>query len=193
MSTESKFGPLRFLAGVWEGTGGVDVAYNHEENRVKDTPYREKTTLKPFGPVDNGRQHLYGLDYKMSAFRLDEENPFHIETGYWMWCPDLGHVMRGFVIPRASTIFAGGPVEPDAKEFTLKATAGDEQYGICSNPYLLENAKAISYEVTIKVDGDAFSYTQDSVLEMSNMDEVLHHTDGCNLTRVEKLDFPPEA
>jgi hypothetical protein len=193
MSTENKFGPLRFLAGVWEGEGGTDVAFNHETNQVKTTPYREKTTLKPFGPVDNGSQALYGLDYSMAAIRLGEDEPFHTEVGYWMYDPELGHVMRGFVIPRASTIFCGGPAGPDDREFTLKATAGAEGYGICSNPYLLKNAKATSFEITIKSDNDTFSYTQDTVLEMSNLDEVLHHTDECSLRRVEKLDFPPEA
>jgi hypothetical protein len=38
--------------------------------------------MKPFGPVDNGTQRLYGLDYKSSMWRGDEENPFHTEVGY---------------------------------------------------------------------------------------------------------------
>ncbi len=190
MSDERKWGPLRHLAGVWEGDDGVDVAFNHETDQVKETPYRERTTLKPFGPVDNGTQHLYGLDYSMAAWRTGEEDPFHTEVGYWLWCPDLGHVMRGFVIPRASTIFAGGPAGVDDTAFVLKATAGDAEYGICSNPYLLKNAKAVSFEATITADGDTFSYTQDSVLEMSNLPEPLHHTDRCTLKRVEALEFP---
>ena len=41
--------------------------------------------MKPFGPVDNGTQALYGLDYRMAAWRGDEENPFHTEVGYWLW------------------------------------------------------------------------------------------------------------
>ena len=42
--------------------------------------YREKTSFKPFGPVDNGPQLLYGLDYRTAAWRGDEENPFHTEV-----------------------------------------------------------------------------------------------------------------
>ncbi len=32
-----------------------------------ETPYLEKVAMKPFGPVDNGSQHLYGLDYRSDA------------------------------------------------------------------------------------------------------------------------------
>jgi hypothetical protein len=31
------------------------------------TPYREHIDFKPFGPVENGSQVLYGLDYRMAA------------------------------------------------------------------------------------------------------------------------------
>ena len=49
--------------------------------RSSTRPYREKLSLKPFGPVENGRQVLYGLDYKTAAWREGEENPFHTEVG----------------------------------------------------------------------------------------------------------------
>ena len=57
----------------------------------------------PFGPVDNGNQHLYGLDYKSAMWRGDEENPFHTEVGYWLWDAATGEVMKGFVVPRGIT------------------------------------------------------------------------------------------
>ena len=72
------------------------------------TPYLEKVTFKPFGPVDNGSQPLYGLDYKSAMWRGDEENPFHTEVGYWLWDGATGEVMRGFVVPRGITVLAGG-------------------------------------------------------------------------------------
>ena len=31
--------------------------------------------MKPFGPVDNGAQHLYGLDYRMAAWRERRREP----------------------------------------------------------------------------------------------------------------------
>ena len=56
--------------------------------------------MKPFGPVQNGSQTLFGLDYKTAMWRGDEENPFHTEVGYWLWDAATGEVLRGFVVPR---------------------------------------------------------------------------------------------
>ncbi len=79
----NEWGPLGPLAGEWEGgEGGLDTAFSHSRGEVLGTPYLEKCTMKPFGPVDNGSQHLYGLDYKSAMWRGDEENPFHTEVGY---------------------------------------------------------------------------------------------------------------
>ena len=189
VSAMNLLGPLAQLAGEWEGDQGLDVSYHNVEGEVAETPYREHISFKPFGPVDNGSQHLYGLDYRMAAWRVDEENPFHTEVGYWLWDADLGHVMRAFVIPRASVLMAGGDATPESTSFTLRATAGDDGYGILSNPYLLEAAKCVSYEVTIDIGSDEFSYSEDSVLEMVKLPEPLHHTDRNVLQLVERYEL----
>ena len=79
------------------------------------TPYRvAHTELKPFGPVENGIQTLYGLDYRMAAWRGTEDKcPFHTEVGY----SAVGrHRRSGHAvlprIPRGSALIAGGPVAP---------------------------------------------------------------------------------
>ena len=80
-SSSIELGPLAALVGTWEGAQGIDVAYANAKGAVIETPYRERATFGPFGPVDNGRQALYGLDYRMSAWRLAEEgDPFHTEV-----------------------------------------------------------------------------------------------------------------
>lgn len=81
----NEWGPLSALAGEWTGEGGLDVSFSHDRGAVHNTPYLEKVTMKPFGPVDNSSQHLYGLDYKTAMWRESEENPFHTEVGYWLW------------------------------------------------------------------------------------------------------------
>ena len=103
-----EWGPLEALAGEWEADGGLDAAFSHSRGEVLATPYRERLTLKQFGPVVNGKQSLYGLDYKSAMWRGDEENPFHTEVGYWLWDGATGEVMRGFVVPRGITVLAGG-------------------------------------------------------------------------------------
>ncbi len=193
MSDTSHFGPLAQLAGEWEGAGGTDVSHHHADGQAGDTPYREHLTFKPFGPVDNGAQRLYGLDYKMAAWRIGEEDPFHTEVGYWLWDGDLGHVIRGFVIPRGSVILAGGEVAADATSFTLRAEADSDEHGICSNTYLFNNARCTSYVFNLSVDGDTLTYDQDSVLVMNEYDEPYHHTDANTLQRVETFEIPPPA
>ena len=77
MSAGPEWGPLARLAGIWEGDKGEDVAFGNVEGKIITTPFREHVDFKPFGPVENGTQVLYGLDYRMAAWRGDEENPFH--------------------------------------------------------------------------------------------------------------------
>ncbi len=176
-------GPLGGLAGEWEGDQGLDVSFHHDVGEVVETPYREVATFKPFGPVENGRQVLYGLDYKSAMWRGDEVDPFHTELGYWLWDAGSDQVMRAFVIPRGSAILAGGTAAADATTFTLAADSDGADYGMATNPYLDANAKCVHYEVTITVDGDTFSYEEDSVLAMSNLPDLLHHTDVNTLRR----------
>jgi len=180
----NEWGPLAGLAGEWQGEGGLDAAYSHSKGEVLQTPYLEKCTLKPFGPVDNGEQHLYGLDYRTAMWRGDEENPFHTEVGYWLWDAASGEVVRGFVVPRGITVLAGGTAGADATSFTLKAARGDEQYPIAENKYLTANASSISYVVTITVGQDSWSYAETTMLRMKEFGDLFPHTDANTLRRV---------
>ncbi len=179
------WGPLAPLVGEWEGEGGLDTAFQHATDKVVDTPYLEKVTFKPFGPVDNGRQHLYGLDYKSAMWRGDEENPFHTEVGYWLWDAATGEVMRGFVVPRGITVLAGGITQPDATEFTLHAKQGDPQYSIGENKYLAKNASTLSYDVTVTINDDGtWTYDEVTMLQMVEMPEPFAHKDHNTLHKV---------
>lgn len=182
----SEWGPLSGLIGEWEGDGGSDVAFSHSRGEVYTTPYREKVTMKPFGPVDNGKQSLMGLDYKTAMWRDDEANPFHTEVGYWLWDAAAGEVLRGFVVPRGITVLAGAiGVAANATSFTLTATLGDGRYGISENAYLGEKASTRSYAGTITIDGpDAWSYDEITTLQMVEFEAPFAHTDRNTLRRV---------
>ncbi len=179
----NNWGPLGPLIGEWEGKGGLDTAYSHAEHKVLDTPYLERLTFKPFGPVDNGRQHLYGLDYRGAMWRGDEENPFHTEVGYWLWDAATGEIVRGFVVPRGITVLAGGTAAADAASFTLMATQGGAQHSIGENEYLAKNASTLSYEVTISTEVDSWSYAETTMLQMSEFDQPFAHKDHNTLGR----------
>ncbi|HSZ37126.1 MAG TPA: heme-binding beta-barrel domain-containing protein, partial [Acidimicrobiales bacterium] len=126
MSAGPEWGPLGRLAGIWEGDRGEDVAYGNVEDKIIVTPFREHIEFKPFGPVENGSQVLYGLDYRMAGWRGTEENPFHTEVGYWMWDARDSEVVRCFIIPRGSAVVAGGIVAADATKFDLEARIGSQ-------------------------------------------------------------------
>jgi len=185
MTIGSEWGPLAALAGTWEGDQGVDVAYMHAKGAIGETPFRERITFNPFGPVDNGSQALYGLDYRMSAWRGDEVDPFHTEVGYWLWDAADGQVMRCFMVPRGSTVLAGGPAAADATSFTMAADCGSETYGILSNAYLAKEARTVRYEVTVELDGpDTFTYRSTTTIEHTRCDGPLAHTDTNTLHRI---------
>lgn len=178
------WGPLGPLVGDWAAEGGLDTAYSHAQGKVLGTPYLEKVSFKPFGPVDNGRQHLYGLDYKTAMWRDNEDDPFHTEVGYWLWDGATGEIVRGFVVPRGITVLAGGTAAADATSFTLHATPGDPQYAIGENKYLAENASTLSYEVSITInDDDSWSYHETTMLQMKEIAEPFAHTDHNTLRR----------
>ncbi len=185
MSEFEAWGPLAPLIGEWEGDEGVDVSFNNEQGKIVETPFREKTTMKPFGPVENGKQTLYGLDYRTAAWRGDEENPFHTEVGYWLWDAADGVVMRSFMVPRGSTILAGGQAAPGDREYKMTADSGSEVFGILSNPFLARAARTSHFEVTISVNEDgSWSYDETTSIEHARSTDVIVHTDRNRMRKV---------
>jgi hypothetical protein len=180
-----ELGPLAGLQGTWEGDAGLDIAFSNEKGTIGETPFRERITFNPFGPVENGPEVLYGLDYRMAAWRGDEENPFHTEVGYWLWDGDNRQVLRCFVIPRGTMVLAGGEAEPDASSFSLHAEVGSETYGILSNRYLAEAARSIRYELLVTVGEGTFSYDETTSIVHARLPELLLHRDTNTLKRVE--------
>lgn len=180
-----EWGPLAGLVGTWEsGYDGVDVSYDNEKGKVGETPYRERATFAPFGPVDNGEQSLYGLDYRTATFARGASGPFHREVGYWLWDAGEGQVLRGFVIHRGQAVLAGGVAAPDATTFRLGAVLGSNTYGILSNLYLDRVAHTTRFDVTVTLEGDTYRYDQTTRVEHKKWPSVVMHTDRNTLTRV---------
>ena len=181
----SEWGPLQGLIGEWEGTGGLDTAFSHAQQKVIETPYLEKVTMKPFGPVANGKQELYGLDYKTAMWRESEDDPFHTEVGYWLWDAATGEILRGFVVPRGITVLAGGTAAADATSFSMSAQKGNARYGIGENAYLEGAASSTNYDVKVTINADdTWSYAETTTLKMLQFPEPFAHTDSNTLRRV---------
>jgi hypothetical protein len=183
---DEQWGPLAKLAGQWTGDQGRDFSYSYGESKDTENLYREEITFDPFGPVDNGKQSLFGLDYRMKAWRKGADDFFHMEVGYWLWEPATGQILRAFMVPRSTTIIAQATVAADATSFKLVAEQGSGTNGILSNEYLYNGAaKTISYEVDVDLSGGNYSYKEDTVLEMATHDgKQMHHTDENTLSKV---------
>jgi len=177
-----QLGPLAPLAGVWQGSEGLDTSWIHGQSI--ETPFREYAQFEPLGPVNNGPQTLYGLRYNTTAWRLNEETPFHEELGYWLWDGDQQQVLRCFMVPRGVLINAGGDSSAESRSFHLDAEVGSETYGILSNKVLDASHKTMRYslDVTIHDDG-SFSYEEDTQLWIPVNDAIFHHTDRNRLCR----------
>jgi hypothetical protein len=186
MALGAELGPLEPLAGTWEGDQGSDVAFSNVEGEIIETPYRERTTFSPFGPVENGPQVLYGLDYRMAAWRPGEELPFHTEVGYWLWDAEAGQVMKGFVVPRGITVLALGEAAPGDRTFVLRAHVGSPTDGVASNTFLDEAARTTDVELTVTVsdDGSTFQYEETTRVTHRRVADPVLHTDRNTLHRV---------
>src|ERR1700751_5148777 len=99
--TLANLGPLRRLAGVWEGRKGVDL--NPKAEGPERREFIERIELQPIDPQANGPQLLYGLPYPIHIRATDKDSPFPAQVGYWLWEPTTGLVMQSLTIPRCQT------------------------------------------------------------------------------------------
>lgn len=185
-------GPLRPLAGVWEGKKG------HDEHAVaagaEESEYVETIELQPIDPQTNGPQLFYGLRYHVKVVKPGETATFHDQIGYWLWEPATKTVIHTIAIPRAQVLMASGPAEPDAKEFELSARLGSETFGICSNPFLQHAFRTTEYRIRVVVNVDGtWSYDEDTVLAVLDRDEPFHHRDRNTLTKIAEPTPNPKA
>ena len=183
---DERWGPLAKLSGHWAGDEGRDFSYSYSAKKDTENLFHEEATFDPFGPVDNGSQQLFGVDYRMKAWRLGEADPFHMEVGYWLFEPSTGAIHRCFMVPRSMTILAEGTTTADATSFQLSAEQGSLTHGILSNAYLQKGAAAgVSYALDVDLSGGRFRYKQDLVMQMAAHDGAeMHHTDQNVLERV---------
>jgi hypothetical protein len=183
VDTLARLGPLARLAGVWQGTRGLDVKPKAEG--PKKQAYVERIELQPIDPVTNGPQLLYGLRYHQFITKPEQVKTYHDQVGYWLWEPATGAIIQTLTIPRGEVAMAGGTAAADADSFTLEATQGLDTFGICSAPFLDQAFKTTAYRIQISFNADgSWTYDQDTVLQIHGQDQPFHHTDRNTLHRV---------
>jgi hypothetical protein len=162
-NTLANLGPLRRLAGVWEGRKGVDV--NPKAEGPERREFVERIELQPIDPQANGPQLLYGLRYHTRIIASDEDTTFHDQVGYWLWEPATGLVMQSLAIPRGQVALASGQAAPDANQLVLTATRGTTEYGIASTSFLEAAFRTDAYRIEVNFNPDgSWSYILDTTL-----------------------------
>jgi hypothetical protein len=180
--TLANLGPLRPLAGSWEGRKGVDL--NPKAAGPEQRDFIERIDMQPIDPQANGPQLFYGLRYHTHLVKPGEVETFHDQVGYWLWEPATHTVTHTLSIPRGQVVLAGGQAAPDATEFEVRAAVGSEVYGILSNPFLDRAFRTLSFRMHVTVNGDGtWSYEEEAVLEIPGR-EPFHHADRNTLTMI---------
>lgn len=95
--TLAELGPLRGLAGTWQGERGRDVS--PKADGPETTTYREEWIFEPIDRQVNGPQLLYGLRYHQHVNKFDEELTFHDQVGYLLWEPAAQAIYMTLAIP----------------------------------------------------------------------------------------------
>ena len=182
VDTIKNLGPLRPLAGIWEGSKSVDV--NPKAEGPVRQPYVERIELQPIDPQANGPQLFYGLRYHTRIVKPGEIETYHDQIGYWLWEPATETVILSLAIPRAQVALAVGHAKANATVFEVSATRGKTDYGICSTTFLEQAFRTDSFvmKVTINPDG-TWSYFEDTLLMLRGT-EPFHHTDQNTLRKI---------
>jgi len=192
IDTLANLGPLRRMAGVWEGPRGLDVKPKADGPRKQ--AYVERIELQPIDPQTNGPQLLYGLRYHAHITKPDQVKTYPEQVGYWLWEPATGTVIHTLTIPRGMTVMASGKATADAHSFELTATQGLDDWGICSAPFLLYAFKTTEFRIKVSFNDDgSWSYEEDTVLAIHGNSEPFHHTDKNLLRKVAEATPNPLA
>lgn len=181
--TLSNLGPLRPLAGIWEGRKGSDE--HPVENGLEQNELVERIELQPIDPQTNGPQLFYGLRHHVHIVKPGEVETFHDQVGYWLWEPATRTLIQSVAIPRGHVLLASGPAEPGATTFELTARSGSETFGICSNPFLQSAFRTTEYRIRVTVNSNGtWSYDEDTILEVLGRREPFHHHDRNTLSKI---------
>lgn len=190
--TLANLGPLRRLAGVWEGQRGVDI--NPKADGPETRQYYERIELQPIDPQANGPQLFYGLRYHLHVNTREEDIAFHDQVGYWLYEAATGLILQTLAIPRGQIAIAAGHAEPDAKRLVLRAERGQTEYGICSTSFLDLAFRTDSYQITVDFhDDETWSYVSDTTLMVKGRDEPFLHRDRNKLVKIAEPDLNPWA
>jgi len=182
-NTLDNLGPLRRLAGIWEGRKGVDL--NPKADGPEQREFIERIELQPIDPATNGPQLFYGLRYHTHIMAPPEDGTFHDQVGYWLWEPATGLLLQTLSIPRGQVAIASGHASPGDNKLVLSAKRGETEYGICSTAFLEYAFRTDSFQLEVVFNDDgSWSYVSDVMLTVRGRTEPFRHRDRNTLAKV---------
>lgn len=182
-NTLANLGPLRRLAGRWQASKGIDL--NPKAEGPERREFIERIEFVPIDPQANGPQLFYGLRYHIHITTEEEDITFHEQVGYWLWEAKTGLILQTLAIPRGQVALASGTAAADADGFTLTATRGQTNYGICSTDFLEYAFRTDAYRIDIAFNADdSWSYDIHTTLTVKGQDAPFDHRDRNTLRRV---------
>jgi hypothetical protein len=191
-NTLANLGPLRRLAGVWEGRKGVDL--NPKSEGPERREYVERIDMQPIDPQANGPQLFYGLRYHVHIVAPPEVITFHDQVGYWLYEPTTGLILQTIAIPRGQVVLAGGHAVPDAKTLVVAASRGSTEFGIASTAFLEHAFRTDAYSLTITFNDDGgWTYDSQLTLVVKGYDKPFNHRDRNTLSKVAEAQPNPLA
>jgi hypothetical protein len=115
-------------------------------------------------------------------------------VGYWLWEPATGLVMQTLAIPRGQVALAAGHAKTDDKTFSVAATRGQTDYGICSTDFLEKSFRTDSYRIDITCNADdSWSYVTHTQLAVHGAEPAFDHIDRNTLHRIGPAEKNPLA
>ena len=186
----ARLGPLRRLAGVWEGRKGVDI--NPKADGPEQREYYERIEMQPIDAQANGPQLFYGLRYHQHVNTPEEDIAFHDQVGYWLWEPATGLILQSLAIPRGQVALSAGHARPNDTRFVVESKRGETEYGIASTFFLEQAFRTETFHLEIEFHGDGtWSYVSDTTLIVRGQAEPFLHRDRNRLTKVAEPDLNP--
>ena len=127
------------------------------------------------------------MHYRKIVKRKSNDEVFHDETGYWMWDPREQVIMHSLAIPRAVCLIAGANYvenKTDDGRFIIDvfASVDDAEWNIVQSPFMLKNARTISFKQKIIVGNKKLTYSEITMLDIYG--KVFEHTDDNELVLV---------
>ena len=181
--TLANLGPLTRMAGVWQGTRGMDS--KPKAGGPKEQAFVGRMELQPIDPQTNGPQLFYGLRYHTHITKPGQVKTYHDQVGYWLWEPATQTVIQTLTIPRGQIAMASGKVAPDAETFEIVATLGSATNGICSNPFLDHAFRTTEFRIQVGFNADGtWWYDETTTMQIEGQSAPFAHTDHNVLTRI---------